>query len=64
MHWSEIMVVILLLLVVGGVVASIIYKKVKKTPFTTCECGRSHGAELVKAYHEAKKSCCCQQHND
>ena len=62
MHWSEILAIILAVSILGAFLAVYIYKKVKKTPFTTCDCGKSKGRDLVKAYHKKYKkgSCCCQ----
>lgn len=66
MHWSEILAIVFVFLVLGSFLAVYIYHKVKKTPFATCECGKSQGRDLVKAYHKkyGKGGCSCQKQSE
>ena len=60
MHWSEVLVLVLVIAILGGYLAWWIVRRSSKKGFSTCECGKSHGLELVKAYHQAnKKEGCC-----
>ena len=56
MHWSEILAILFALVVLSIAVGIYIYRRVKKTPFITCECGKSQGRDLVKEYHKKYKN--------
>lgn len=63
MHWSEIIAIVVVVAILGAYLGVYIYRRTKKSPFHTCECGESKGAALLKAYRKKykKNRCGCQK---